>query len=335
MDRYPHLNFLLLAKLPLNLIWRLVGLSHRLSFDLCNELLWKVRCEAEFILMPVVSSYRRYWLQHTHHLYGQLFIDGEAVSSVVRPSQLYYSEGNNDDLYLLTMNKQLYKVRGTTFTLIAETVTKVIETGQSWLYLYYFKEHRHELYSINGNKFRLEPRLIDLQQLIILYGHELTYLVLSATGRLYLTRSFENQFNVIAELFPGRTIVRSELFGYLWPHYHLRIQLVDGSYEHWAMVLSDKGDRQSSTQISFAEPMAHSEEVRIIYERLTMGNNAKIEILTNGTGYFESEITGKNELRYSRICDVQNMYNAEDRRWMTYVIEGKRKANFASTSPIE
>lgn len=96
MDRI-HLFHELLLRVPLQLVWRLVGLNHRLHRLMFDDFLWKRRCQLEFPLLPtIITSYRTYWLKRTTRAYGRLWfneqlfrLEGQEVPEIRRPKQLF------------------------------------------------------------------------------------------------------------------------------------------------------------------------------------------------------------------------------------------------------
>lgn len=63
-----------LLHLPINIVWRLLGLNRVMNKVLLLEYFWKQRCEREFgLLHDKISSYRRYYLIHSQFIRGNLY----------------------------------------------------------------------------------------------------------------------------------------------------------------------------------------------------------------------------------------------------------------------
>ena len=70
----------LLLHLPVNIIWRLIGLNRELNKVFLLEYFWKQRCEREFYLLhDTISSYRRYYLIRSDFIRGRLYNDKDEV----------------------------------------------------------------------------------------------------------------------------------------------------------------------------------------------------------------------------------------------------------------
>lgn len=104
---YLHLLHELLLRLPLPVIWRLIGLNHQLQQIMINELLWKQKCHREFpVLHTSIYCYRIYWLKRTEKAYGRLWWNDCPVDFIKRAHRLYHLL----DYFVLTINGELYRI---------------------------------------------------------------------------------------------------------------------------------------------------------------------------------------------------------------------------------
>lgn len=83
-----ELYHLILLHVPLNLVWRLIGLNRILNILLLKEQLWKEKCQRKWNdrLYRSITSYRRYFLLRTDHLHGDLHLRGKNESELIRIS---------------------------------------------------------------------------------------------------------------------------------------------------------------------------------------------------------------------------------------------------------
>lgn len=90
----------LLLHVPINIVWRLIGLNHRLNRLLLSERFWKEKCELEFSLLHTkIVSYRRYYFIRSNKIHGHLYnLSGEIV---IRGISWYHDlRGTMTKLYL-------------------------------------------------------------------------------------------------------------------------------------------------------------------------------------------------------------------------------------------
>lgn len=316
MDCYPHLNFLILTRLPLNLIWRLIGWSHRINTNLFNELLWKQKCQQEWSLLPtVVRSYRLYWLEHSWQVYGKLYIDG-VEQPMKRPSQFYIADGmhGHDEIYVLTAYKELYRIDEGEPKLIADNIDRMIATGPRLLRLFYLhKDHPFELHDVHGTRYSFESDNLSIERIICLTSNERRYLVLCTNGALYLTVRNGFKFTIIGELFPGRLFSSVSLSDHS-QEYQLSLIPVDAHIaerameenppqvaERWKLILFN--DYNSCTLTPMSPPI-ETPTLRMTFSPGSIGKVGSINVNTDGEGYLDHELIGRNKLRYKGICDV-------------------------------
>lgn len=108
-----HLYPILILKLPLNLIWKLIGLNSELNKVFKNELIWRMKCEQEFkvLIDPLVIKmvgWRYYYFLQSENIYGKLFIRGRKIEQLVHVKhfcKIY------EDIYLILANGVLYVAR--------------------------------------------------------------------------------------------------------------------------------------------------------------------------------------------------------------------------------
>lgn len=154
----------LFLHLPLNLVWRLVGLNHIVNKVLLSEHLWRVRCEREFPLLPnKINSYRLYWLMMTRRISGKLYdSDGRMMLKGVSWFDSFHLY-NEEKVYLVLMNRTLYLGRGVDpYRQLQPLVNGVVSVEKLSIdyemYLLIIDDHRRKYLKVNGEG---SPEIID------------------------------------------------------------------------------------------------------------------------------------------------------------------------------
>lgn len=152
----------ILLRIPLNIVWRLVGLNRQLNKLLSSELLWRRRSEKEFpLLHSRITSYRLYYLIRSECIRNNLYSNNRLIVKNTDNLWLYHS------MYLYLNSEGLYLNK----ILIVPKVAKVVGlydernrdnyliTKQDGEQLLMELEDRHD--PILG-RTSFDPRLIDV-----------------------------------------------------------------------------------------------------------------------------------------------------------------------------
>lgn len=312
MNGHPHLNLLLLSKLPLNIIWRLIGLSRRINIDLHNELLWKEQCQKEFPLLPtMVPSYRYYWFHNSWKVYGTLYIDNEPTT-LDRCTRLYLT---GEDVFVTTIDDEICRItqdeEGLNVSSYFSSVKQIIYDGSDFYVT--VDDRPNKLFSLRHPdvKLALIPELSDLIGMAFIHAYRLC---LVSSGMIYLTR--ENRYNgvdrhkleVVTALLPHRRFISLTLIE--WDYDVARVAVVptDGPKEEWIIDIEQFMQNDYSILI---RPMEENNGGEPSMGRRTIlitqfGPGSRITIDHSGEAYLHSRLfeTKKTKFAYRRVCDL-------------------------------
>ena len=113
MELPESLRFHLLTRLPVNVIWRLVGINRAWNKSLLNEHIWRVRNETEFrFYHSRVPSERLYHLIRSRNRYGKLYFDGVRIGTPQVPLDRvrWHSRDDSNDAVLVLEGSVLYLI---------------------------------------------------------------------------------------------------------------------------------------------------------------------------------------------------------------------------------
>lgn len=187
-----------LLHVPLNLVWRLVGLSRNLNKLLLLEQFWKEKCQEEFSLLHTkIASYRRYYLIRSERIVGNLYSrQGTIIQSRVKWYQeIYLSE--IDQEYLLYHSEDKIYYDQTMIVGGVKTISAINDLEH--FYLLMLNDGRRRFLRIfdnsdwecEGNWMGPDHDRTMIQATEIKNNGHKSYWLLLASGRLYYTMEKE------------------------------------------------------------------------------------------------------------------------------------------------
>lgn len=199
-----HLFHELLLRLPLQLVWRLIGFNHRLHWLMLDEFLWKRRCELEFpVLHENIPSYRKYWLKRTEKAYGRLWYNDVIVPEIERAQKVVRCA---DTYFVLTAEGGLYSGWYRPFRPCNTGVIRLIETNRNDQKFYTVQRNRI-IATHNDGRDNCDSYYViddyDCTAIIDLIEFNSKIIYLTNSGQVYLW--YKNQTS--RELFPGRRYI--------------------------------------------------------------------------------------------------------------------------------